>query len=176
VYPRWLRHLVFRPAVTPFPDRPDPGAPAQRPLVHRRHPLFARSLAIRHVDTGSCGAPESELALLASPAYDFARFGFRFTPSPRHADLLLVTGIVTQDMAPHLLSTYAAMPGPKLVMAVGDCAAGTCVMAKHGAGLCPLSQLVPVDATVPGCPPTPNDILAGLLAVVGRKVPGVEQP
>jgi Ni,Fe-hydrogenase III small subunit len=170
-YARWLKHLFGRPAVTPFPRRPDPAAPAATPAVAAQAPLFRASLAIRHVDAGSCNGPESELSLLASPVYDLSRFGFRFTPSPRHADILLVTGVVTEAMVPYLKAAVEALPAPKLVVAVGDCAAGGCLCAGAPCARRDLAEVVPVAARIPGCPPSPNDILAGLLAVVGRRLP-----
>jgi Ni,Fe-hydrogenase III small subunit len=132
------------------------------------YPVFRRSLALRHVDTGSCQAVESELGLLASPTYDLSRFGFSFTPSPRHADVLLVTGVGTDAMLPVLKATYEAMPGPKAVVLVGDCARHGCGLARCDAPRQRIASVVPVDLEVPGCPPTPEAILQGLLALTGR--------
>jgi membrane-bound hydrogenase subunit mbhJ len=169
MYTRWWLHYWRRPAVTPFPRRPDPLAPAHEPTVLQTEPRFRRSLAIRHVDGGSCNGCESELLLLGSPVYDFSRFGFGFTPSPRHADVLLVTGVITEAMVPAIEAAYAAMPAPKLVVAVGECAGGgeSCRLWAGMPGVVgDLAKVVPVAARIPGCPPSPNDVLAGLLAVV----------
>ena len=130
--------------------------------------LFRRSLHIRHVDAGSCNACESELKQLTSPYYDLHRLGIFFATSPRHADLLLVTGPVTRAMEAPLLRTYEAMPDPRLVVAVGACA---CDGGIFGAGALTrggLTGLLPVDVFIPGCPPTPFALIHGLLLAVGR--------
>lgn len=177
-YARPYFYLLRRPVTTAFPQGPD-GAVSARPPKHvRQHePRFRRSLALRHIDTGSCHAVESELQLLSSPVYDLSRFGFSFTPSPRHADILLVTGVLTEPMLRVLEATYAAMPLPKLVVAVGDCAIHGCGFLRGAATARRLSDVVPVACEIEGCPPTPLDILAGLLRVVGHPLPkevGVE--
>lgn len=170
-YRRWLYHFLKRPLVTSYPFREDPEAPAHMGEVLSSTHQFARSLAVRHVDGGSSNGCESELSLLGSPVYDWSRFGFGFTPSPRHADLLLVTGVITEAMVPHIKATYDAMPEPKLVVAVGGCAGGEAGYFHGMPGvLGDLAEVVPVAARIPGCPPSPNDILAGLLAVVESPV------
>ncbi len=137
--------------------------------LHRRsRRLFGRSLHIRHIDVGSCDGCESELQLLASPSYDLSRLGLFFTPSPRHADALLVTGVVTRQMEQPLLETYRALPEPKLVVAAGVCALGGGSFAGGLATRGPLDHLLPVDVYVPGCPPPPLTLLHGLLLAVGR--------
>jgi membrane-bound hydrogenase subunit mbhJ len=167
-YPRWLLHFWRRPAVTAFPGAVDPEAPATVPLISETIPRFRRSLAVRHLDAGSCNGCEAELSLLGSPVYDWSRFGFGFTPSPRHADILVVTGIVTEAMVPSIRATYEAMPEPKRVVAVGGCAidglGGLFHQVPGAVG--DLDAVIPVAARIPGCPPSPNDLLAGLLAVV----------
>ncbi|HVB13989.1 MAG TPA: hypothetical protein VNH38_04450 [Candidatus Dormibacteraeota bacterium] len=130
--------------------------------------LFRRSLHIRHVDSGSCNGCESELQMLSSPYLDLQRLGLFFTPTPRHADALLVTGVVTANMKEALLATYAAMPSPKLVIAAGACAISCGSFAGGPMTMGPLDQLLPVDAYVPGCPPTPQALLHGLLLAIGR--------
>lgn len=130
--------------------------------------LFRRSLHIRHVDAGSCNGCESELQLLSAPYLDLQRLGLFFTPTPRHADALLVTGVVTTNMKEALLATYAAMPAPRLVIAAGACAISCCSFAGGPTTAGPLDQLLPVDAYVPGCPPTPQALLHGLLLALGR--------
>lgn len=129
--------------------------------------LFGRSLHIRTVDTGSCAACESELRLLSAPHYDLHRLGFFFTPSPRHADILMVTGPAVRAMDTALANTYAAIPDPKLVVAVGACPLGGVWQeddAVHGR----LDRVLPVDVSIPGCPPSPLALLQGLLVAVGR--------
>lgn len=130
--------------------------------------LFARSLHIRHVDAGSCNACESEVKLLTSPYYDIHRLGLFFTPSPRHADLLLVTGAITRAMVEPLRRTYEAMPDPRLVVAVGACACGGGVFGASAYTTGDLSDILPVDAYIPGCPPTPLALIEGLLLAINR--------
>jgi Ni,Fe-hydrogenase III small subunit len=120
------------------------------------------------VDAGSCNGCESELQMLSSPYLDLQRLGMFFTPTPRHADALLVTGVVTSNMKEALLATYAAMPGPKLVIAAGACAISCGSFAGGPTTEGPLDQLLPVDAYVPGCPPTPQALLYGILVALGR--------
>jgi Ni,Fe-hydrogenase III small subunit len=139
-----------------------------RQLEHRIQRLLGRALAIREVDAGSCNGCELEISGLTSPAYDMERFGMHFVASPRHADLLLVTGPVTRNMEEPLRRTYEATPAPKFVVAVGDCAA-TCGVFKGAYGVVgPVERIVPVDLHVPGCPPEPAEILRGLLGSLGR--------
>lgn len=139
-----------------------------RELQRRAHRLFRHSLHIRHVDAGSCNGCESELQMLSAPYYDLQRLGLFFTPTPRHADALLVTGVVTRQMEQPLRLTFDAMPEPKLVVAAGACAIG-CGSFEGGAMVHgPLDHLLPVDVYVPGCPPTPLALLHGLLLAIGR--------
>jgi Ni,Fe-hydrogenase III small subunit len=152
-----------------------PLAPANDEAVHVARALDAacrrilgRAVAIREVDAGSCNGCEIEIAGLAGPVYDMERFGLHFVASPRHADLLLVTGPVTVNMVSPLRRTWEATPEPKLVVAVGECAR-TCGVFRGGYGVAgPVDAFVPVHAWVDGCPPEPADILRGLLAAVGR--------
>lgn len=128
---------------------------------------FGRSLHIRTLDTGSCAACEQEIRMLAAPHYDLNRLGFFFTPAPRHADLLLVTGPMLRAFAPAARKTYDAMPAPKLVVATGACALGGVYQPdpfSHGS----VEQVLPVDVWIPGCPPSPLALLQGLLVAVGR--------
>lgn len=129
---------------------------------------FGRSLAIRQVDAGSCNACELEIAALAGPHYDLERFGLHVVASPRHADCLLVTGPVTRNMAEALRRTWEATPDPKLVIAVGDCARDGGIFRGSYAVVGGVGDVVPVDAVIPGCPPSPAAILAGILDMVGR--------
>jgi Ni,Fe-hydrogenase III small subunit len=130
--------------------------------------LLGRALAIREVDAGSCNGCEIEITALSNPMYDSERFGIHFVASPRHADLLLVTGPVTRNMEIPLRKTYEATPSPKLVVAVGDCAR-TCGVFKGSYAVAgSVDQVVPVDVFVPGCPPEPAAILRGILAALDR--------
>jgi Ni,Fe-hydrogenase III small subunit len=128
----------------------------------------AGSLQVRHVDAGSCNGCELEISGVFGPVYDAEQFGARLVASPRHADALLVTGVVTRNMAQPLRNTYAAMPHPRVVIAVGDCARN-CGVFRDGYGVeGAVGDVVPVDVAVPGCPPTPIQIIAALRSVTGR--------
>ena len=127
---------------------------------------LGRSLAIREVDAGSCNGCELEIHALNNPFYDLERFGLRFVASPRHADLLLVTGPVTHNMAEALRRTYNATPAPKWVVAAGDCAANCGVFAGSYAVAGAVADIIPVDLHIRGCPPTPLQLLEGLLALL----------
>jgi len=137
------------------------GAEIQRRL--------GRALAIREVDAGSCNGCEIEISGLTGPVYDSERFGIHFVASPRHADMLLVTGPVTRNMEVPLLKTYDATPAPKLVVAVGDCAKHCGVFKGSYAIIGSVDQVIPVDVFVLGCPPEPTDILNGILAALDRR-------
>jgi formate hydrogenlyase subunit 7 len=137
-------------------------------LRRRIDRLFGRSLHIRHVDAGSCNACESEIKLLTSPYYDLHRLGLFFTPAPRHADLLLVTGPITRAMEGPLLRTYEAMPDPRLVVAVGACPCSGGIFAPSPYVRGSLQDVLPVDVFIPGCPPSPLALLHGLLLAINR--------
>jgi Ni,Fe-hydrogenase III small subunit len=139
-----------------------------RAIDARTQRLFGRALAIREVDAGSCNGCEIEITGLTSPVYDSERFGIHFVASPRHADLLLVTGPVTRNMEVPLRKTYEATPDPKLVVAVGDCARTCGVFAGSYAVAGSVDQIIPVDVFVSGCPPEPAAILRGILAALDR--------
>jgi Ni,Fe-hydrogenase III small subunit len=126
------------------------------------------SLQLRHVDAGSCNGCELEIAGAFSPVYDAERFGARLVASPRHADGLLATGVVTRNMHKPLLNTLGAVPEPKIVIAVGDCACNGGVFAQGYGVVGSVADVVPVDVEVPGCPPTPQQIIAALRSVTGR--------
>jgi Ni,Fe-hydrogenase III small subunit len=130
--------------------------------------LFGHSLAIRQVDAGSCNGCELEIGGLTGPHYDLERFGVHFVASPRHADCLLVTGPVTRNMAEALRRTWQATPDPKFVVAVGDCGRDGGIFRGSYAVVGGVADVVPVDAVIPGCPPSPATLLAGILEAIGR--------
>jgi Ni,Fe-hydrogenase III small subunit len=135
-------------------------------LQQRILAVLGRALCIRAVDAGSCNGCELEIHALNNPVYNLEGLGIRFVASPRHADLLLVTGPVARNMEVALKRTYAAMPAPKLVVAVGDCGCSGGVFGETGASLGRVSHVLPVDVAIPGCPPTPTRILQGILTAV----------
>ena len=155
-------------ATQPLPDPLPDAVTLARHVDERARVLFGRALAIRHVDAGSCNGCEVEISGLPGPVYDMERFGFHFVASPRHADLLLVTGPVTRNMAVALRKTWEATPDPKLVVAVGECARTCGVFAGSYAVAGPVESVIPVDVHVDGCPPEPADILHGILQALGR--------
>ncbi|MFO1048848.1 MAG: NADH-quinone oxidoreductase subunit B family protein [Geminicoccaceae bacterium] len=157
------------PATLPAPAPDDPAlraAAEQLAAVARRR--LGRSLSIREVDAGSCNGCELELQMLNSAVYDIERFGLRFVASPRHADVLLVTGPVTRNMRVALERTWRATPDPKWVVAVGDCARDGGCFAGSPAVLGGVAEVVPVDLHIPGCPPSPQAVLEGLVALLDR--------
>jgi Ni,Fe-hydrogenase III small subunit len=129
---------------------------------------IARSVQLRHVDAGSCNGCEIEIGNAFGPVYDAERYGLRLVASPRHADALLVTGPVTRNMADPLRRTYEATPEPRRVVAVGDCALNCGVFAGAYGVEGPVSDVVPVDVAVPGCPPEPSAIVEALRGLTGR--------
>lgn len=140
-------------------------------MARQLRKIFDRSLHLRHIDVGSCNACEAEVLALSNPYYNFHRLGIFFTASPRHADVLLVTGALTHAMKPVLLETYEAMPKPRLVIATGVCAIHGGVFRESPKFAGPVDQVIPVDAWVPGCPPHPFVLIDGILAAMeGRKV------
>jgi Ni,Fe-hydrogenase III small subunit len=162
-----LEAFFRRPFTEPLVSASDPDLAemaAKLDAATRRR--LGRGLSMRLVDAGSCNACELELNALGNPYYDLERFGLRFVASPRHADVLLVTGPVTKNMAEALRRTYDAMPAPKWVVAVGDCAIGGGVFAGSDACLGGAHHVVPVDLRISGCPPSPARLLEGLLALL----------
>jgi Ni,Fe-hydrogenase III small subunit len=138
------------------------GVELEAAIGHR----FQRSLTIRQVDAGSCNGCELEIHAINNPIYNCERFGIHFTASPRFADLLLVTGPVTHNMEIALRRTYDATPAPKLVIAVGDCGCNGGVFGESYASLGGIDKVIPVDAIIPGCPPTPAALLQGILKAI----------
>ena len=163
-----LFESLFQSALTEAPPAPDDAALAElaRSLDRAARRRLGRSLSIREVDAGSCNGCELEIHALNNAFYDLERFGLRFVASPRHADVLMVTGPVTKNMRQALERTYAATPDPKWVVAVGDCALDGGLFAGSYAVVGGVSQVVPVDLHIRGCPPTPTALLKGLLALV----------
>lgn len=137
-------------------------------LTGKIRAAFGRSLHIRHVDVGSCNACDFEMNALSNPVYDLQQYGIDFVPSPRHADMLMVTGVVTRNLTQALLMTYEAMPSPKFVMAVGACAASGQVFPSTYATCGAVDTVIPVDIFVPGCPPRPQALLYGLLLAMDK--------
>jgi Ni,Fe-hydrogenase III small subunit len=127
---------------------------------------FGRSLAIRHVDAGSCNGCELEIHAANGPHYNLERLGIKFVASPRHADMLLVTGPVSRHMETALKRTYAATPEPKLVVAIGDCGCTGGIFGESYASCGRVANVIPVDVAVPGCPPPPTAIIQGILTAV----------
>ena len=154
------------PAAAPADDTTLGRAPAGPPFQPPRE--LAGSVQVRHVDAGSCNGCEIEVAAAFGPVYDAERYGARLVASPRHADALLVTGVVTRNMAEPLRRTVAATPAPRVVIAVGDCARG-CSVYRDGYGVAgAVGDVVDVDLAVPGCPPEPDDIIQALRRVTRR--------
>ena len=164
-----LRNFFHGPLTEPAPAA-DPAALAELAARVNRasQARLGRSLSIREVDAGSCNGCELEIHALNNVLYDLERFGLRFVASPRHADVLLVTGPVTQNMREALERTYAATPDPKWVVAVGDCARDCGAFAGSSACVGGVSRVVPVDLHIAGCPPSPIVLLKGLLALLER--------
>lgn len=130
--------------------------------------IFGRSLTIREVDAGSCNACEVEVTALSNPIYDMERFGIHIVASPRHADMLLVTGPVTRNMELALLKTYNATPEPKLVVAMGSCACNGGIFGETYASGGGVDRFIPVDLYIPGCPPRPQAVIFGLMVAVDK--------
>lgn len=131
--------------------------------------ILGRALCIRAVDAGSCNGCELEIHALSNPYYNIEGLGIKFVASPRHADMLLVTGPVTKNMEAALLQAYEATPHPKLVVAIGECACSGGIFGENYATCGRVANVIPVDVTVPGCPPAPVDILRGILTAVSTR-------
>ena len=164
---RVFKNLFSTPVTGPAPAVDDAAlaelATRVDGVARRR---LGRSLAIRQIDAGSCNGCELEIHALSNPYYDVARFGLHFVASPRHADVLLVTGPVTKNMREALERTHAATPDPKWVVAAGDCARDGGLFAGSYAVAGGVSAVLPVDLHIRGCPPDPMQLLAGLLALL----------
>ena len=152
----------------PWPGA-DAGLRLRAQLQQRILAVLGRALCIRAVDAGSCNGCELEMHALHNPLYNLEGLGIRFVASPRHADLLLVTGPVTRNMEVALKRTWEATPDPKLVVALGDCGCSGGIFGESGASLGRVSNVIPVDVAVPGCPPTPTRILQGILTAISAR-------
>jgi len=166
--PRLLRNLVSRPLTdaAPTATAPEIVSELRARLEEASQVRLGRSLSIRQVDAGSCNGCELEIIALQNVAHDLERFGLRFVASPRHADILLVTGPLTRNMAEALTRARAATPEPCWVVALGDCAVDGGVFRGSYAVLGGVEAALPVDLVIPGCPPAPEQILEGLLALL----------
>jgi Ni,Fe-hydrogenase III small subunit len=171
-----MYQLLKQIARTGIVTEPAPHPDAELRVVEQRlgeailrH--FGRALAIRHVDAGSCNGCELEIHALNSPYYNLERLGIKLVASPRHADLLLVTGPVSRNMETALKRTWEATPDPKLVVAIGDCGCDGGIFGESYASCGRVSNVIPVDVAVPGCPPAPLAIMQGILTAIaaGRR-------
>jgi Ni,Fe-hydrogenase III small subunit len=156
-----------------------PPSPAEEMVVVARLQeqilrTLGRALTIRQVDAGSCNGCELEIHALGNPYYNLEGLGIKFVASPRHADMLLVTGPVSKHMAIALKRTYDATPDPKLVIAAGDCGCSGGIFGESYASLGRVANVIPVDVAIPGCPPTPTALLQGILAALSNAAPPVE--
>jgi Ni,Fe-hydrogenase III small subunit/NAD-dependent dihydropyrimidine dehydrogenase PreA subunit len=160
-------------ALRPSPLAPQPASieAVGAELKARIAKVLGRSLHIREVDAGSCNGCEIEIVGLNSPVYDIERFGIHFVASPRHADMLLVTGPVSRNMELALRKTYDATPAPRLVVAVGACGCSGGIFGQNYASLGGVDKVIPVDVYIPGCPPNPHALLHGILTAIGRLEP-----
>jgi len=178
-YWHWVKNLLSKPLTTGYPTEPDrevrrftqSGSVARIETEAVRRSSIQRSCAIRQVDAGSCNGCESELSLLVSPNYDFTRYGFSYTPVPKHADLLVITGVITEPMVAVIKQAYAQMGTPKRVLALGDCAISGGWFKGAPGVLGSLDGVVAVSVSVEGCPPAPPDILRGLLTALDGEEP-----
>jgi len=162
---KMLRQIGRIGLVTEAPPAADPAL-LQTRLHEDMHRVFGRALCIRHVDAGSCNGCELEMHALGNAYYDLERLGLRFVASPRHADVLMVTGPVAKNMREALERTYAATPAPRWVVAVGDCACDGGLFGASYACVGAVSKVLPVDLRIPGCPPEPAALLEGLAALL----------
>ena len=174
-----MRTLLWKGLLkSPLTEAPPPDSDAAlaelaQTLERSARRKLGRSLSIREVDAGSCNGCELEIHALNNVLYDLERFGLRFVASPRHADVLMVTGPVTKNMREGLERTYRATPDPKWVIAVGDCACNGGLFAGSYACVGGVEEVVPVDLHIPECPPSPTALLQGLIALVEKSTRGV---
>jgi Ni,Fe-hydrogenase III small subunit len=174
-----LRQIASIGIVSEPPPEADEGLRLRDGLQDDIRAVLGRALCIRHIDAGSCNGCELEIHALNNPIYNLEGLGIRFVASPRHADLLLVTGPVSKHMEVALRRTYEATPDPKLVIALGDCGCTGGIFGESYASRGRVSNVIPVDVAVPGCPPSPTRILQGILAALSRSTPaltGADEP
>lgn len=172
-----LRQITRTGVLTEAPPRVDDTTLAEARRIHDDLlAILGQALAIRQVDAGSCNGCELEIHALQNPYYNIEGLGIRFVASPRHADLLLVTGPVSRHMEEALRRTWDATPEPRLVVAVGDCGRDGGIFGTSYASCGGVSAVIPVDWVVPGCPPAPVDILRGILQAVKLRPPGAGTP
>ncbi len=164
-----LRQIARTGILTEAPPPADAELKVRDALEDRILAVMGRALCIRAVDAGSCNGCELEIHALNNPVYNLEGRGIRFVASPRHADLLLVTGPVARNMHAALLRTYEATPEPRLVVAIGDCGCTGGVFGESCASLGRVSNVIPVDVAVPGCPPAPARIMAGILTAISPR-------
>ena len=172
-----MLHILHQIARTGIKSEPPPTPAEEMVVVARLQKAIlrtlGRALTIRHVDAGSCNGCELEIQALTNPYYNLEGLGIRFVASPRHADMLLVTGPVSKHMAIALKRTYDATPEPKLVVAVGDCGCTGGIFGQSYASLGGVASMIPVDVAIPGCPPSPRALLQGILAAITAHAPPV---
>jgi Ni,Fe-hydrogenase III small subunit len=170
-----MLHILHQIARTGLKTEPAPSPAEEMVLVARLQQrilrTLGRALTIRHVDAGSCNGCELEIHALCNPYYNLEGRGINFVASPRHADMLLVTGPVSKHMAIALKRTYDATPDPKLVVAVGDCGCSGGIFGESYASCGRVANVIPVDVAVPGCPPPPAALLGGILAAISKAAP-----
>jgi Ni,Fe-hydrogenase III small subunit len=169
-----LRQIAKTGIKTEIPPEPERDMVVTARLQQDILRTLGRALTIRHIDAGSCNGCELEIHALGNPYYNIEGAGIRFVASPRHADMLLVTGPVSKHMAIALKRTYDATPDPKLVVAVGDCGCTGGIFGASYASLGGVGSVIPVDVAIPGCPPTPTDLLQGILAAITTAAPRSE--
>jgi len=163
-----LRQIVSIGIIREPPPQADESLRIRAAMQENILAVLGRALCIRHIDAGSCNGCELEIHALNNPFYNLEGLGIRFVASPRHADLLLVTGPVSRHMEVALRRTYEATPEPKLVVAIGDCGCTGGIFGENYASRGRVSNVIPVDVAVPGCPPSPTRILQGILTALAR--------
>jgi len=166
-----LRQIAKTGIRTEPPPEPDDSMVVAARLQENILRTLGRALTIRQVDAGSCNGCELEIHALGNPYYNIEGLGIKFVASPRHADMLLVTGPVSKHMAIALQRTYDATPDPKLVVAVGECGCSGGIFGESYASLGRVANVIPVDVEIPGCPPTPTALLQGILAAIRKAAP-----
>jgi Ni,Fe-hydrogenase III small subunit len=167
-----LKQIAVTGIVTEAPPATDEDLRVREALDRHVREVLGRALCIRAVDAGSCNGCELEIHAVNNPVYSIESLGIRFVASPRHADMLLVTGPVSRHMEVALRRTYDATPEPKLVVAIGDCGACGGIFGESYASCGAVANVIPVDVVVPGCPPSPARIMAGILTALSGKKQG----